>query len=615
MRINFNRNLLLLMAFAVAISTTGWAQINFDPERDVAINTSLTGKAVAPESIGELIVLIDLPPSVHITSVEMGFFFVEMQPVAGIVWQNAVFPKGVDYEDEEVFRGLIKIKVPFVTDNTVKIDLSVPIQGTIGYQICGELEPIFCTPPVERPFAGEIKIGKPDQTEVVSLATTNNEAEAVSAENGGSIEERAKRALASGSLLALLWIFLGGVALSFTPCVYPVIPITIAFIGARSGGSRLKGFSLSLVFVLGLGLVYSILGVVAAASGGVFGLSTQSPWVLGFVTLVFLIMGAGMLGAFEMSLPSSVQTKLAGNKRSGYVGALFVGATTGLVAAPCVGPVLVALLSWVSSTGNLFLGFLYLFVFAMGLGVLFVVIGTFAGAMSALPKAGGWMDNVKKVFGVILIAAALYFGKGLVSENLFTLAVGLSLLMFGAMLGGVTSLGEDPSLGRRIGKALGVFILLIGAFYTLLGIGRYENIGANFATGTAIQQPAGDVVSAHQGINWIHDDIDAAFARAKSEDKPLIIDFGAEWCAACKELDHKTFSNAEVYNPVNEKFVALKVDGTKITDEIKAIWERFGVKGLPTVLFMNADGSEIERFEAFRTVEQVMPILDRVSDK
>lgn len=601
-----------ILWLALLCSTPTFAEGDFDPERDVPVSAVITPTPI--DQSGTLKIGIALPANTHITSVENGFFFITPDSVKGIEWSPAIFPAGQAFEGETVYKGQVGIEVPFSLSSSFNAGDRIEVNGILGYQICTEVEPIYCTPPVEREFKAVIEVSgqsagianvQPIQRSV-SLADAPDEAL--------SIEERAKRALESGSAAALLWVFIGGVLLSFTPCVYPVIPITIAFIGGRSGGSRLKGFSLSLVFVLGLAIVYSTLGVVAAATGGVFGLSTQNPWVIGLVTIVFLIMGVGMMGAFEIQLPSSMQTAMASKKRSGYLGALFVGGTTGLVAAPCVGPVLVALLSWVATTGKILPGFLYLFVFACGLGLLFVVIGTFAGALSALPKAGGWMEHVKHFFGVIMIAAAFYFAKPMIPSGWFQLTAGAAIIMLAGLMGAFSKLESEAEFKERILRAVAAFVLIIGVFYTLLGLAELKGISLTGAgasnAGTNTTVTTSNI--SHSAVNWQHISPEEGLAQAKATGKPLLIDFWAEWCAACKELDHKTFSDPSVSPIINDRFIPVKVDGTKITPELKALWAKYGVKGLPTVVFMTHDGVEVERFEAFRTVEQTMPVLNRV---
>lgn len=585
---------------AFLLLNVSFGQIDFDPVGDVEITISQVPSTVAPEGSGTIEVLIALPKYTHITSREYDFFFVEPEEIAGVDWAPPSFPVGTEYHGEEVYQGNVKVIVPFSTTDAFNKGDEITFPILIGYQICVEVEPEYCTPPIEREFQGIIRIGDGDSSVIVDAEKR-------------TLEQRAMSALESGSLIALLWVFLGGVALSFTPCVYPVIPITIAYIGGRTGGNRVRGLILSLVFVLGLALVYSVLGIFAAATGGVFGLSGQNPWVMGFVTLVFLIMGTGMLGAFDIALPSSLQSRMTSHKRSGFLGALLVGGTTGLVAAPCVGPVLIALLSWISISGNLWAGFIYMFVFACGLGAIFVVIGTFAGTLTTLPKAGEWMDRVKQIFGIILIVAAFYFGKGLISDVWFTLLVGLGFILLSAILGIFNKLPDNAGLGSKFGRSIAVFVMVTGIFYTLLGFAKMHNINTMGGVVVSGGMIANDrIVESKATVKWIKDDEMRAFEMAKNEGKLVMIDFWAEWCAACKELDHKSFSQPQLYNYINEHFIPLKIDGTKITDDIKEIWERYSVLGLPTVLFISPDGKELGRFEAFRSAEQILSIIENI---
>ena len=206
--------------------------------------------------------------------------------------------------------------------------------------------------------------------------------------------------------LAFVAIFLAGVLVSFTPCVYPVIPMTLGYIGAKSAGSRWKGFTLSLVYVLGMALTYATLGAFAALTGHLFGKIGSNPWVYFFVANVCLLLGLSMLGVFEFP-----QISLAGGARTqkkGYAGAFLVGVISGLITGPCTAPVLAAVLVYVGSKQNVLYGFSLLFVFGYGVGFLMILLGTFTGLLSSLPKSGPWLERIKRVFGWALLLAAQY---------------------------------------------------------------------------------------------------------------------------------------------------------------------------------------------------------------
>ena len=209
----------------------------------------------------------------------------------------------------------------------------------------------------------------------------------------------------SNPALAIALVFLAGVGVSFTPCVYPVIPLTLGYIGARSAGNRWKGFTLSLVYVFGMALTYAVLGAIAALTGQLFGRISTSPWTFMVVASICLILGLSMLGLF--SLPQ-ITLGLPTQKKKGYFGAFLVGIFSGLIVGPCTAPVLAVVLVYVSTQQNVLYGFTLLFAFGYGVGFLMILLGTFTGLLTSIPKSGVWLELVKKFFGLLLVLTAVY---------------------------------------------------------------------------------------------------------------------------------------------------------------------------------------------------------------
>jgi thiol:disulfide interchange protein DsbD len=450
----------------------------------------------------------------------------------------------------------------------------------------------------------------PVQTPAVAPATPPASEPAASsvappaASSGGSLASKLEGALAKRSLLAFLLVFLGGVLTSFTPCVYPMIPITISYIGGRSK-HHAHGFFLSLFFVLGIAIMYSALGLLAASTGSVFGSALQSTAVLVVVAIIFAAMGASMLGAFDLALPAGLQGRMtAGAQRGGVLGAVLMGMVTGLIASPCVGPVLVVLLTFVAKTGSLFLGFWLLFVFACGLGLLFLVLGTFAGALNALPGAGAWMETIKRVFGVILIGMAIFYLRTVIGPSVTRVALGIYLVFVAIFSGALTPLPESPTRGRLFGKSVAVLLLLTGAALFLVWIAGLAGFPARGPGALPGGSAAPGVVATHPGPAWRVND-ETALAEAKAAGRPAMQDFYADWCAACVELDEKTWSDPAVIAEA-QRFVALKMDFTRRDAFSKAATTRYAVRGMPTVVFYDSQGNEVTRFAGFHGPQEVL---------
>lgn len=391
-------------------------------------------------------------------------------------------------------------------------------------------------------------------------------------------------AMGKSTLLAAGVVFVGGILTSLSPCVYPLIPITVAIFGARDTKSRLQGAVLSTVYVLGMAVMYTALGIGAALTGKAFGNVMSNPWVIGFVALVFITFAVSLLGAFELNLPPSLQTKLAQVGGQGFGGAFAMGLVSGIVAAPCTGPVLGGVLTYVATSQDVVLGGGLLFVFAIGMGLLFWVLGTFA---VSLPKSGPWMDTVKYVLAVVMLVAALYFLKDVIPglKEILVAApwvpwVTGALTALGVLLVGSSGLPALGTVGARAAKGVGL-VLVVGALF--------------YRTGSLAVVPE----THKQAVSWYHDERSGLVAAGvlpgadgtTAAHRPVMIDFTAEWCAACKELEKFTYPDPQVSSEL-QRFVSVRIDvSDDESPEYARLQKKYGFPGLPYVVFIGSDGA------------------------
>ena len=364
-------------------------------------------------------------------------------------------------------------------------------------------------------------------------------------------------------------LFVGGILTSLTPCVYPLIPITVSVFGARQSEHRARSVALSATYVGGIAAMYSALGLFAALSGKAFGTVLSSPAVVVLLAVFLLVLAASMFGAFEIAVPYAVQQKLSGVKGTGFAHAFGMGLVAGIIAAPCTGPVLAGVLAYVATQRNAVLGFWMLFTYAVGMGVLFFVLGA---TSLRLPRSGAWMETVKSVLGIALVAAAVALVRPFVPRPgplpLSTRTVGVvaGVLAFAGVLAGALSLSFHGAAREKALKAGALVLLLAG-------------VGLRFGWAGA---PRSDKPFQ---IPWLSDE-KMAVQQSRATGKPLLIDFSAEWCAACKELDVHTWTDPVVAKEVSDRFVALKIDATDETEAIDQLTSKYNVPGLPTVLMM-----------------------------
>jgi thiol:disulfide interchange protein DsbD len=559
----------------------------------VPIRAVLDQTAVAVGGQARLALVFEVPKRYHITDVANGLFFVNLKDTLDLTFMKPEFPKGKKVKGDIVYRKTVIVYSTVSADSAAEPGLRVfPVM--VGYQVCQDFGNEVCFLPEEKEVLLKIEVVPagtsvfPTKDKIFGAAAPPSDVEPKS-----GLEGRLAEALEQGSWLAFLLVFLGGILTSFTPCVYPVIPITIGYIGARSTGRPLRGFRLSAIFVLGIALVYSTLGLISAATGTLFGSISGSPYIMVVVAAIFALMGLSMLGAFDIALPASWQGKLqTGEKKRGLLGPLVVGMISGLVMAPCVGPLIVALLAWVAKTQNLLLGWALLFVFSLGLGLLFLVIGTFAGAIQALPKAGVWMEGVKKGFGWILIGAALFLFRSLLPQQFYFFLWGVLLVIFAVFSGAFDALSETASSGKRLWKAILLIFFLVGAIYLYRGL----------ATEIAVPSK-GSVVA------WQVNKEPEVLAKALREDKSILIDVYADWCVACKELDEKTYIVPEVAERL-KNFALLKLDFTRSSPWAEEMKRKYEITGMPTVIFLDPSGEEITRFTGFKSAGDFLALMD-----
>ena len=385
----------------------------------------------------------------------------------------------------------------------------------------------------------------------------------------------------SGLLLSLVFIFLAGLALNLTPCVYPLIPITIGYFGGQAEGKTSRLFLLGVLYVLGMAITYSVIGVVTALSGAVFGALLQNPFVIIGIVILFVVLALSQFGVYEFKLPDALVAK-AGGAKGGVYGAFFMGLTMGIVAAPCIGPFVLGLVTYVAAKGDPYYGFSMFFVLALGLGFPYLLLAIFTGKIKNLPRAGAWMEGVKHIFGFLLIGLALYFLDPILPKSI----QGYSLPIFG-LVTAIILLFVDKTAnnakGFRIFKTIFSLIVLAISVYVLV---PKENL-----------EP-----------EWQKFSLQAYESSLKNNEK-IVVDFYADWCIPCKELDALTFSDGRVLKEM-ENFTNYKIDMTKMTPENENLRKRFKVVGMPTVLIIDSNGKEINRITGFVNADEFLSNLE-----
>src|SRR5688572_194976 len=505
---------------------------------------------------------------------------IKLEPAAGQSIGALVLPKGEMHHDEyfgdqEVFRGVLEGSFAVPPTDAKELTLKVTYQG------CADAG--LCYPPTTK----EIKVsleGTGDTT--VADSTAPSSGEYVSEQD--SFAELIK----NGNLaLVLLLSFAAGLGLAFTPCVLPMVPILSGIIaGGGQNVSTRRSFMLSVAYVLGMAFTYTAAGIAAAAIGQ--GLNLQAtfnqPWIVVPFSLLFVVLAASMLGFFTIEMPSFIQSRLSdsSNKQQAgtYFGVAVMGALSALIVSACVAPPLIAALTVISQTGDVVRGGAALFVMSLGMGTPLLLVGASAGKL--LPRAGAWMDTVKNLFAVLFLAVAAWMLSRIVPKwaVLLLWAVPAFVLAW-VLLRAAFKSAPARNTSRALGVAAGIYgvSLLVGVF---LG-------GTNPLT--PIPQLAAKVTHLEFKRFKTVADLEREVAAASAAGKPVMVDFYADWCVSCIEMEHKTFTQPDVQAALKD-VVLLQADVTKNDDEDKALYVHFGIVGPPTIAFYGADGKERRNF-------------------
>jgi len=456
------------------------------------------------------------------------------------------------------------------------VDVKMPLHLDAVYQGCSDEG--LCYPPIEKRYTLDL-------TQVVSTAPP------VITPAPEDENSRIAQLFRDGNFWLIVSFFFGaGLLLALTPCVFPMIPILSGIIVGRGHQiTHAHAFLLSLAYVLGMAVTYAIVGVAAGYSGSLLSNALQTPWVLGGFAALFVLLALSMFGLYELQLPSALQSRLSDTSNrlhGGHLSGVFaMGALSAIIMGPCVAAPLAGALLYISQTHDAVLGGTALFVLALGMGVPLLLIGTSAGTL--LPKAGPWMEGVKKFFGVTMLALAIWIVMPVIPLAAQMLAWA-SLLIFSAIhLHALDPLPPNSKGGRRLGKAIGVFALLLGVAYLIGALSGARDILRPLGSivGTT---PVATPVLPFERIKGLA----ALEARiAQAQDKVVMLDFYADWCISCKEMERFTFSDPAIQARL-KKAVLLQADVTANDADDKALLQRFQLFGPPAILFFDRSGQE-----------------------
>ena len=503
-----------------------------------------------------------------------------------------VMPEGTTHNDEFFGEQVVyyneavaRLTVARATPDAMTLELEVRYQGCADAGLCYVPQTVVLS--VELPAA----------TAVTDLSTIRPPEEEMVSEQG-----RLAQLIIDGNIWQVIATFFGlGLLLAFTPCVLPMIPILTSIIaGEGEDTSPARGFTLALSYVLGMALVYTAAGVAAAAAGAQLQAMFNQPWVLIVFSGFFVLLAMAMFGGYDLQMPSAIQSRLAGisgNQKGGTtIGAFIMGALSALIVTACVAPALIATLIVMAQTGDLIRGGAALFAMSLGMGAPLLAVGAAQGHL--LPKAGGWMVAVKSVFGFMLLGLAVWMLSRILSGPVTLALWAVLTFMSGVFLGGLTTLTTESSAVHKLGKGFGFLAIVYGLLMMLGSMTGGSNplkplASVNFGSGGTMLAETQHIE--FQRIKTVID-LDRELLRASGEGKTAMLDFYADWCVSCIEMEEYTFTDAGVQAALSNTLL-LQADVTKNDAEDQELLERFGVFGPPTIIFFGTDGQQRNGYE------------------
>ena len=465
-------------------------------------------------------------------------------------------------------------KVGITTALNVAADFAgtrVRIEAVLRYQACNDstcLPPATATAEILVPVAAEAAPAAVDEAPRSGAAALDV---------GGWIRDR-------GLVVTLLFVMLLGLGLNLTPCVYPLISVTVAYFGTQGHHHRLHVAGFALLYVLGITITFSAVGLAAALSGGVFGAALQKPAIVLFIAAVLVVLALSCFGLYQLQPPPWLMRGIS-RSAHGAVGALFMGLTMGIVAAPCIGPVALGLVLFVGSQQNAWLGFQLFAALGLGMGLPYLALALVAGSIKALPRSGEWLVWVERFFGVMLLGLAAYFVAPLLPNTVGRLLVPILVALGGIYLGFIEPAGRGLRYFRTVKRATGIAAVIIAMW-------------------AALPQPA------ESAIRWRPFDLRSVEA-AKQVTRPALVDFMAEWCIPCHEMDHTTYTDPAVRTEAG-RFEMFKADITHEGEAVSDLVDRYEVRGVPTVIFFDSTGTEVRRLVGYVGKDEMLGAMRAV---